>query len=133
MQLHPLHPRYPGPWLCISVPSKAIEKRKGGQKPEFDQSGSIYRGGEQLPLCFLGPCICYTFSKGCIYELFRPSIVTIGCKVYLITMGKKGFGVIYILTETRWKLLHYKSKFSKDMINGSFASSPLHCSDFQQI
>ena len=56
--------------------------------------------------------------------------MTIGCKVYLIGKDKDGFGAIYILTENNWKLLPYKSQFSAEMIDGSFTSTSLHCSDF---
>ena len=64
-------------------------------------------------------------------ENFRTSIVTIGCKVYLIGKDENGFGVIYILTENSWKLLPYKSQFSAEMIDGSFTSTSLHCFDFE--
>ena len=69
--------------------------------------------------------------SGPFLPFLRSTIVTIGCKVYLITRSKEGFGAIYILTETSWKLMNYSSKFSPDMINGSFTSSPVHCSDLK--
>ena len=63
---------------------------------------------------------------------FRPAIVTIGCKVYLISKDtKNGFGNIYILTESSWKPLNYTSHFSMDMASGQFTSSSIHCSDIQ--
>ena len=38
-------------------------------------------------------------------ENFRTSIVTIGCKVYLIGKDENGFGVIYILAKAIARVL----------------------------
>ena len=69
-------------------------------------------------------------KKVLIFGNFSPAIVTIGCKVYLISKDDQGFGSIRILTESSWKpMREFKSKFSSDMENGSFTSSSIHCSD----
>ena len=65
-------------------------------------------------------------------SIFRPAIVTIGCKVYLISVEKEGNGTICILTESSWKPLNYKSQFSTQMSDAQFTSSSIHCSDLKK-